>query len=143
MAKHPTIDVPNIGPMDHAWDLLGDWDVEFDSLGAIGSISGRLRVHSWMEAELELDPWASGAAGLPDRVTLERASKVHLTDAGGGALQWVFMAEEGRWTIQATLWPGSLFLFVQHADDPDEELFKGSASRDREYYLRKYPLVRT
>src|SRR5919109_3348971 len=23
--RHPTVQVPNIGPMDHAWDLLGEW----------------------------------------------------------------------------------------------------------------------
>jgi hypothetical protein len=67
---------------------------------------------------------------------------VHLTDAGGGALQWVLVSAEDRWTIQATLWPGSLHLFVQNADAPDEQLFRAVASRTREYYIRKYPLVR-
>jgi hypothetical protein len=143
MAKHPTIEVPDIGPMDHAWDVLGEWDVEFEAPQAVDAISGRLQVHTWAEADLELDPWAAAAAGLPDRVTLERASKIHLTDAGGGALQWVLVAAEDRWTIQATLWPGSLYLFVQHADDPDEQLFRANATRDRAYYLRKYPLVTT
>ena len=30
MPRHPTVLVPNIGPMDHAWDLLGEWQAEFD-----------------------------------------------------------------------------------------------------------------
>ncbi len=141
MPKHPTIDIPNIGLMDHAWDVLGDWDVEFEVPQADDALSGLLHVHSWLDAELELEPWGAASAGLPERVTLARASKVHLTDAGGGALQWVFVTEEDRWTIQATMWPGSLYLFVQHADDPDEQLFKASATRGRDYYLRKYPLV--
>ena len=28
--RHPTVQVPNIGPMDHAWDLLGEWQAEFE-----------------------------------------------------------------------------------------------------------------
>ena len=28
--QHPTVLVPNIGPMDHAWDLLGEWQTEFE-----------------------------------------------------------------------------------------------------------------
>ena len=143
MGKHPTIDIPNIGPMDHAWDVLGEWDVEFEAPETDDAVSGRLCVRSWMEAELELEPWGAAAAGLPERVTLERASKVHLTDAGGGALQWVFLAQEDRWTIQATMWPGSLYLFAQHVDDPEEQLFKVSATRGKDYYLRKYPLTET
>ena len=30
MPRHPTVLVPNIGPMDHAWDLLGEWQAEFE-----------------------------------------------------------------------------------------------------------------
>jgi hypothetical protein len=141
MPKHPTVEIPNIGPMDHAWDLLGVWYVEFEAPQSDEAIRGRLRVFSWREAELALEPWSAAAAGVPEFVTLERASRVHLTDAGGGALQWVFVAREDRWTVQATLWPGSLYLFVQHGDDEDEPLFRASATRDREYYRRKYPLV--
>ncbi len=143
MPKHPTIEVPNIGPMDHAWDVLGEWNVDFEVPFHEEPVAGVLRVNSWMEAELELEPWGATAGGLPEKVTLERASRVHLTDAGGGALQWVLFSSEDRWTIQATMWPGSLHLFVQEADDPDEQLFRAVAYRTREYYDRKYPLVTT
>ena len=30
MPKHPVVHVPDIGPMDHAWDLLGEWRTELD-----------------------------------------------------------------------------------------------------------------
>jgi len=143
MPKHPTIDVPNIGPMDHAWDVMGEWTVEFEVPHNDDLVAGHLLVHSWMDAELELEPWGAAAAGLPQRVTLERASRVHLTDAGGGALQWVLVSAEDRWTIQATMWPGSLHLFIQNADAPEEQLFRAVASRTRDYYSRKYPLART
>ena len=33
MLRHPTVQVPNIGPMDHAWDLLGEWQAEFELAG--------------------------------------------------------------------------------------------------------------
>jgi len=141
MPKHPTIDVPNIGSMDHAWDVLGEWTVDFEVPFHDDTVTGVLQVNSWMEAELDIEPWAAAATGLPERVELERASRVHLTDAGGGALQWVFFSAEDRWTIQATLWPGSLHLFVQDADDPEDQLFRAVAYRTRDYYTRKYPLV--
>ena len=141
MPKHPTVDVPNIGPMDHAWDILGEWDIEFEVPFTDDSVPGTIRFRSWMEADLELEPWSAAAAGLPERATLERASRVHLTDAGGGALQWVLISDEDRWTIQATLWPGALHLFVQDAEDPDEQLYRANANRAREYYVQKYPLV--
>jgi hypothetical protein len=72
-------------------------------------------------------------------VPLERASEVHLTDAGGGALQWVLHAPSTNWSLQATLWPGSLHLFVHDPEDEEEHLYRARATRDREYYLRKYP----
>lgn len=143
MPKHPTVEVPNIGPMDHAWDVLGDWTVDFEIPFHSDPVSGVLNVRSWMEADLELDPWGAATAGLPERVVLERASRVHLTDAGGGALQWVYISGEDRWTIQATLWPGALHLFIQNTDDPEDQLFRASGSRTGDYYSRKYPLVTT
>ncbi|MBM4185943.1 MAG: hypothetical protein FJ206_01400 [Gemmatimonadetes bacterium] len=141
MPKHPTVEIPNVGAMDHAWDVLGHWEVEFELPFHEDSIPGKLNVTSWKEAELDLEPWGAAAAGLPERVTLERASRVHLTDAGGGALQWVYVAAEDDWTLQATLWPGSLHLFIQPTAEPDEHLFRAVATRTREYYTRKYPLV--
>lgn len=141
MSKHPTVDVPNVGPMDHAWDVLGEWHVEFEVPRQGELVEGLLRMQSWMEAELAFEPWGAAAMGLPERVTLERASRVHLTDAGGGALQWVFISSHDAWTVQATLWPGSLHLFVQHIDRPDDELYRAVGSRGVEYYRRKYPLM--
>jgi hypothetical protein len=141
MPKHPTVDIPNVGPMDHAWDVLGAWAVEFELPVHDDAIPGKLTVVSWKEAELELDPWSAAAVGLPERILLERASRVHLTDAGGGALQWVYVATEDDWTLQATLWPGSLHLFVQNVIEPGDHLYRAVATRTREYYSRKYPLV--
>lgn len=129
--------------MDHAWDLLGEWSVDFEVPFHDGAVHGRLRFDSWMEASLELEPWGASATGLPEKVDLERASRVRLTDAGGGALQWVLFSAEDRWTIQATMWPGSLHLFVQDADDPEEQLYRAVAHRTGDYYARKYPLVTT
>ncbi len=141
MPKHPTVEVPNIGSMDHAWDILGDWTVDFEVPFHTDPVAGRLHVRSWMEASLELDPWGAATAALPEMVVLERASRVHLTDAGGGALQWVYLCAEDRWTIQATLWPGALHLFIQNSDDPDEQLFRATAFRTGDYYSRKYPVA--
>ena len=30
MNRHPKIVIPDVGPMDHAWDLLGEWQAEFE-----------------------------------------------------------------------------------------------------------------
>ena len=89
MPRHPTVQVPNIGPMDHAWDLLGEWQAEFEL------------------PETE-SPVHRSIYGGPD------------TDAGGGALQWVLHAPSTNWSLQATMWPGSLHLFVSDADDDEE-----------------------
>ncbi|MBX3145402.1 MAG: hypothetical protein KF785_01420 [Gemmatimonadales bacterium] len=141
MAKHPTIEIPNIGPMDHAWDVLGEWNVDFEIPSMANPIAGTLVVDTWMQATIELEPWGAAVAGLPEKVSLERASRVHLTDAGGGALQWVYVSEEDRWTMQATMWPGSLHLFVQDVDDPNQQLYRAVGYRTGDYYSRKYPLV--
>ena len=139
--RHPTVDIPNIGPMDHAWDILGDWTVDVEIPFHDEAVPALLQIRSWKEAELEIEPWSAAAVGLPERVTLERASRVHLTDAGGGALQWVLFSAEDRWTIQATMWPGALHLFVQDADDPEEALFRATGHRPGDYYARKYPVA--
>lgn len=141
MPKHPTVEIPNIGPMDHAWDLLGEWLVEVEHPDLPDGLTGRLTFASWTEGELEFDPFDATMASLPTPVHLERASRVHLTDAGGGALQWVLLAPAVAWLAQATLWPGSLHFFVQDADDEDRHLFRVHAGRTREYYNQKYPLV--
>jgi hypothetical protein len=139
--KHPTIDVPDVGAMDHAWDVLGEWRVALGAAGSRTAGAGRLRVRSWTEADLELEPRAAADTGLRPRVTLERASRVQATDAGGGALQWVFVTPDDGWTVQATLWPGALCLFFHGPAAPEGPPLNALASRDRAYYLRKYPFV--
>ena len=140
MQKHPTVLVPNIGPMDHAWDLLGEWDavVELPNGGAVAH--GTVTFPSWTEAELELDPSEAAVAGLPQHLPLERMSRIHRTDAGGGALQWVLHAPAQDWSLQATLWPGALHLFVHENEEDDELLWTAHARRAQDYYRRKYPL---
>jgi hypothetical protein len=139
MAKHPTVQVPNIGPMDHAWDLLGEWQTELETAEGDEPVHGTMMFRSWTDAELHFDPIEAALAGIPPTVPLERASEIHLTDAGGGALQWVLLAPTCNWSLQATLWPGALHLFVHDADDDDEQLYRARATRSREYYARKYP----
>src|SRR6478752_5847445 len=81
--RHPTVQVPNIGPMDHAWDLLGEWQAEFELPETEWPVHGKVTFRSWTDAELSLDPVEAAIAGIPASVPLERASAVHLTDAGG------------------------------------------------------------
>src|SRR5262245_57245921 len=138
--RHPTVQVPDIGPMDHAWDILGEWQAEFELPESESPVHGKVTFRSWGDAELQLDPIEAAIAGIPSSVPLERASEVHLTDAGGGALQWVLHAPSTNWSLQATMWPGSLHLFVHDADDEEEQLYRARATRNQEYYLRKYPL---
>jgi hypothetical protein len=95
-------------------------------------VPGKVTFRSWTRAELELDPRAAAVAGIPASVALERASDIHRTDAGGGALQWVLRAPACNWSLQATLWPGSLHLFVHDADDEDEQLYRARATRTRD-----------
>ncbi len=140
MPRHPTVQVPNIGPMDHAWDLLGEWQAEFELPETESPVHGKVTFRSWTDAELMLDPIEAAIAGIPATVPLERASEIHLTDAGGGALQWVLHAPSTNWSLQATMWPGSLHLFVSDADDDEEQLYRARAVRAQEYYLQKYPL---
>ena len=142
MPRHPTVQVPNIGPMDHAWDLLGEWQAELEVPEGEAPVHGKVMFRSWTDAELQLDPIEAAIAGIPSSVSLERASEIHLTDAGGGALQWVLHAPSTNWSLQATMWPGSLHLFVHDADDDEEQLYRARATRGQDYYLRKYPLDR-
>jgi hypothetical protein len=139
MPKHPIVQVPDIGPMDHAWDLLGEWRTELDLPNGEDTLHGTVTFRTWANAELAFDPLEAALAGLPASVPLERASDIHLTDAGGGALQWVLVAPSCNWSLQATMWPGSLHLFVHDVEDDDEELYRARATRTADYYARKYP----
>lgn len=140
MPRHPTVQVPDIGPMDHAWDLLGEWEAEIERQEGEVPVHGTVTFNSWTDAELQWDPIEAAIAGIPATVELERASEIHLTDAGGGALQWVLHAPSCNWSLQATLWPGSLHLFVHELEDDEEQLYRARATRTSEYYWRKYPL---
>ena len=124
LKRHPTVQIPDIGPMDHAWDLLGEWQAEFELPESESPVHGKVTFRSWGDAELQLDPVEAAIAGIPSSVPLERASEVHLTDAGGGALQWVLHAPSTNWSLQATLWPGSLHLFVHDPEDEEEHLIE-------------------
>jgi len=140
MPKHPTVVVPNVGPMDHAWDVLGEWQVELEPPDGDEPLRGTVTFRSWAEGELKLEPSAAAAIGVPGRITLERTSDVHRTDAGGGALQWVLLASAPKWSLQATMWPGALHLFVHNSDDEEQQLYRARGTRAPEYYARKYPL---
>jgi len=140
MPKHPTVMVPNVGPMDHAWDVVGEWQVELEHPEGDEPLRGTVNFRSWAEGELKLEPAAAAAIGVPRTIALERTSDVHRTDAGGGALQWVLLAPASKWSLQVTMWPGALHLFVHDADDEDEQLYRARATRTPAYYARKYPL---
>ena len=130
LKRHPTVQVPDIGPMDHAWDLLGEWQAEFELPESESPVHGKVTFRSWGDAELSLDPIEAAIAGIPSSVPLERASEVHLTDAGGGALQWVLHAPSTNWSLQATMWPGSLHLFVHDPEDDEEHLYRARATQE-------------
>ena len=50
MPRHPTVQVPNIGPMDHAWDLLGEWQAEFELPETESPVHGKVTFRSWTDA---------------------------------------------------------------------------------------------
>ena len=54
--RHPTVQIPDIGPMDHAWDLLGEWQAEFELPETEAPVHGKVTFRSWTDAELQLDP---------------------------------------------------------------------------------------
>ena len=78
MPRHPTVLIPNIGPMDHAWDLLGEWQAEFELPEAESPVHGKVTFRSWTDAELQLDPVEAAIAGIPSSVPSFRL-KVNLT----------------------------------------------------------------
>ncbi|MDX2193970.1 MAG: hypothetical protein NW201_11485 [Gemmatimonadales bacterium] len=136
--KHPTIEIPDVGPMDHAWDVLGDWAAEMEWHSVEATLRGALRVASWTEAELRLEPAAATAVGAPVRLALQRTGPVERTEAGGGALEWPYEGPDARWRLRATMWPGEIVLFVRDAIE-GEELGRVRARRGAAYYTEKYP----
>jgi len=56
--------IPDVGPMDHAWDLLGEWQAEFEIPDASEPVRGKMTFRSWTDAELVFDPEAAANAGI-------------------------------------------------------------------------------
>jgi hypothetical protein len=138
--KHPTIEVPGLGPMDHAWDALGDWEALVEFADGAPPVRARLELESWTRADLSVPAVAAVTRNVPAVVGLERSSEIELTDAGGGALQWLLHAPATEWVVQATLWPGALHLIVHADPESGHEVCRVRARRTSEYYRRKYPL---
>ena len=136
--RHPVVTIPDVGRMDHAWDILGPWEVDLELLERNDRVPGELAFNSWDEAELRLDEERASVMGVPSVVRLERDSEIERTDAGGGALEWMMEASGAPWSLRCVMWPGDLYLRVEHAEH-DEELFRLRARRTREYYAAKYP----
>jgi hypothetical protein len=136
--QHRTVRVPDIGDLDHAWDVLGAWEAELELLDQNDRVPGELAFVSWDEAELRLDSERAKAMGLPPRVRLSRETEIERSDAGGGALEWSMAAAEAPWALQCVLWPGELFSRVGHAGR-NEELYRLKAKRPPAYYAAKYP----
>lgn len=136
--QHPTVEVPDVGLMDHAWDALGAWQIEVELAERGHKVRGELVLTEWGVGEIKLDPTKANDAGLPGRVPVERTSEVERTEVGGGALAWMMHAPSMNWDLRTIFWPGDLHVVILDASD-DAELFKVRGHRTREYYLRKYP----
>ena len=89
MPKHPTVQVPNIGSMDHAWDLLGEWQTERvlpdhgrdgDDLYMLytGGTTGMPKGVMWRNDDLllVLNDGAPRARKLPEDVDLDHLRQV-------------------------------------------------------------------
>jgi len=74
-SKHPVVSVPDVGSMDHAWDVLGPWEVDLELLERNDRVPGELAFNSWDEAELRLDEERASVMGVPAIVRLERDSE--------------------------------------------------------------------
>jgi len=62
--------------MDHAWDLLGEWQAEFELPETEAPMHGKVMFRSWTDAELQLDPVEAAIAGIPSSVPMERAREI-------------------------------------------------------------------
>ena len=136
--RHPTVQVPDVGSMDHAWDALGEWEIVLELEDRGRRVAGELLFTGWGEGELTLEPGRASDAGLPVMVPLERTSEVERADVGGGALAWTMHAPSVNWDVRTVFWPGDLHLVITDASD-DAELYRVRGRRRRDYYARKYP----
>lgn len=141
MPRHPTIAVPNVGLLDHAWDLLGDWSIVLEPADGGAAVAARLTVSSWETVTLDCRIGAGAMLGWPDRIRLARVTPIRRTEAGGGALEWELASgdADGRWLV--TGWPGDLQIAVCTPEDAARRLALLRGRRSREYYRRKYPLA--
>ncbi len=140
MVKHPTVRVPDLGPMDHAWDVMGEWRGHLTS-AQLESATATLAFTSWETAVLGLGGAAAEETGWPPRVRLTRTTPIRRSDAGGGALAWECVSGDapGHWLL--TLWPGELQIAVVHPDDRERTLATLQARRSAEYYRAKYAVA--
>jgi hypothetical protein len=53
------------------------------------------------------------------------------------------MAPRCSWTVQATMWPGELLLYVQDSENGGTQLYQAIGGRSKDYYLKKYPVATT
>jgi hypothetical protein len=124
--------------MDHAWDALGEWQVEVELAERGRKVRGELLLSGWGVGELRLDGADATRAGWPPSVSLARSSEVERTDAGGGALAWTMYASAVDWELRATFWPGALHMVILDAEGA-VELCKARGHRSGAYYRQKYP----
>lgn len=136
--RHRTITIPNIGTVDHAWDILGEWEVELELLSRSERVRGLLAFRSWDAASLAFLPGDATRVGVPATVELARETVVERSEAGGGAYEWFMSGREAEWAVRCVLWPGALFSRVAHVNG-EEELYRLHARRPPAYYAAKYP----
>lgn len=137
--QHPTVEIPDIGPIDHAWDLLGCWRVTLTPTYAVVPVSGTLTLDSWEGGELEFDDGLATALGWPSQLRLSRDGDVTWSDAGGGAIAFTLRSADASGCWSVTAWPGELAVTISDDAVPDRHLATLAARRTAEYYRAKYP----
>ncbi len=139
MPRHPLIAIPDVGPMDHAWDLLGDWQAVLAPADRPDEWPVRLQVPSWEAIALERTA-ADGPDGhAASLLLLERISRIRRVPDGGGALAWACAAEDAPEVWAVTAWPGELRLACHGGTGNDRVTAVVRAVRAPAYYRRKYP----
>jgi hypothetical protein len=131
--RHPTVQVPDIGPMDHAWDVLGELQAEFELPESESPVHGKVTFLSWGDAELQLDPIEAAIAGIPSAcrpAASEVPSHRRRRCCSSGCMRL------RQLVAPATLWP---VVAPVRADPEDEGApLPRPGDADGEYYLRKY-----
>lgn len=127
--RHPTIVVPDLGALDHAWDLLGAWQIQL-TLGQRERGAATLHFTSWDAAELHLADEAPAEAHQ-----LRRTAPIVRSPAGGGALAMQLIGAT-LGPLALTLWPGELHL-SSVPENPNA--LEAIGRRGAAYYHAKYP----